>query len=186
MLQNTIKTKVTYHILLADAKTHLNIEDDFTDDDSYITQLIKDSTQEAENYVDSDIAKTTNVFEYYDFYGSQVTLDGVPTISVESITYLDSAGDSQTVTLADCTIKKGVQVTEIVFPDADYIDTDKLTVNYTSGYEDSTTVPASIHRAILMKIGDFYDVQRGSMVSGAFKDSGAFERALNSFKKISY
>jgi uncharacterized phiE125 gp8 family phage protein len=184
MLFNNVKTKVTYHILVADAKVHLNIDSTFTADDTYLTTLIADATQIAENYIDADIAKTTNVFEIYDYAGTYVKLDEAPFISLDSVTYLDSAAAEQTVTKADILIKKGTQKTELTLPNS--LSTKLLTCNYTSGYSAAANVPPNIHRAILQKIADLYDVNRGSMMSKAFIDSKAFERALSFNKRIGY
>jgi uncharacterized phiE125 gp8 family phage protein len=184
MLFNTTKTKVTYYILTDDAKAHLNIETSFVADDVYIAGLIKDATQIAENYIDADIAETTNVHEIYDYAGTFVSLESTPFISLESVTYLDSAAAEQTVTKADILIKKGTQKTELTLPNS--LSTKLLTCNYTSGYSAAANVPPNIHRAILQKIADLYDVNRGSMMSKAFIDSKAFERALSFNKRIGY
>ena len=186
MTELTFKTKVTYHILLSDAKAQLNIEKDFKDDDDVITQMVKDATSDAENYMEHDVAKTTNVYEASDFYSNVITLLDTPFISLESISYLDAAGDSQSITVADCTIKKALQKTLIVLPDEGILDTDLLTVNFTTGHLTASTVKPNVHRAIMMRMSDYYDVNRGSMVSGAFKDSGAFERALQFEVKTTY
>lgn len=182
MTINIVKTKVLYHIDFIEAKKHLNIEDDFHDDDTYINQLIEDATQEAENYIESDIAKTTNVLKVYDFYDDNIVVDEMPLISIDTISYLDSSGTPVSVTVGDCTIKKGAQKFTIVFPD--FIDTDELTINFTSGYVARANCPLPILRAIKMRIADLYDVQRGSLISSAFKESGGFERALNPYKKM--
>ena len=184
MISNTVKTKTTYHVTVADAKIHLNINSGFTADDNYITDLIKRATTEAENYLDRDIAATSAVLEIYDFDGTGVILHDVPFRALTTITYLDSADAEQSVTTADVEIRKWSMKTGLVLPDS--LDTDLLTVTYTSGHAAASTVPHNWRSAILQKISDLYDVNRGSMISKAFVDSKAFERALEYDRKVNY
>lgn len=58
---------------------------------------------------------------------------------------------------------------------ANYIE-DELT-------KDGVT-PATIKQAVLIKICDLYDVERGSYISGTFKENTAFYNLLNFHKKI--
>ena len=181
---NISKVKDTYHVLLADVKAHLNIETGFTTDDDLITQIIKDATGEAEDYIDGDIASTTTTVICYDFNHGWVTLDSTPVQSITSIEYMDGNGDFQTITVADCTIRFGVQKTIIELDQ--YYDTDQLKVVMVTGYANAAAMPTAINRAILMRCADLYDVQRGSTMSGAFKETRAFEMALSAHKKTSY
>ena len=184
MISNTSKTKTTYHITTADAKKQLNIDGGFTADDDYLVDLVKRATAEAENYLDKDIAATATVLEVYDYAGTGVLLHDVPFISLTTITYLDSADVEQSVTVGDVEIRKFNQKTTLVLPDS--LDTDLLTVTYATGHTDSTTVPHNQRSAIMQKMSDLYDVERGSMISKAFNDSGAFERSLEFDRKVSY
>ena len=178
------KVKDTYHTLLADVKAHLNIEASFLDDDDLITSIIKDATGLAEAEIDADIASTTTTIEEYDFCGLYAILSETPVQSITSINYIDDAGDSQAITLADCTIRYGTQETIVELPF--HVTTDKLTTVMVTGYASLSTTPTPITRAILMKCADLYDVQRGSIMAGSFKDSKAFEMALSAYKKINF
>ena len=181
-MNNIVQTKTTYPITLAEAKKHLNIEIGFTDDDDYITQLIKEATSNAENYIDSDIALTSNVYTEYDFGGSLIVVDVSPLITVSAISYLDDDENATAITPGDQIIQKGLQKFNIILDDA--ISTIELTITFTSGY--ASNWPEAIKRAILLQIGDWFDVQRGSLISKAFNDSDAFYRTLNFYKKHSY
>lgn len=46
--------------------------------------------------------------------------------------------------------------------------------------------PATIKQAILIKICDLYDIERGSYISNTFKENQAFYNLLNYHKKISF
>ena len=183
-MTRVLKVKNTYFTLLASVKAHLNIESSYTDDDTLITSIIEDATALAELEIDGDIADTTTTVEKYNFCGQYVYLDVTPAQSITSINYLDDNGDSQSITIADVEISYGTQQTRINLEE--YYDTDKLTVVMKTGYTSLATTPKGIQRAILMKCADLYDVERGSMISGAFKDSKAFERALQPYKRITW
>ena len=183
-MKRVTKVKNTYHTLLADVKAHLNIETSFTDDDTLISDIIEDATALAEQEIDGDIADTTTTVEIYNFCDQYVYLNNTPARSITSINYLDDAGDSQSITVANVEISYGEQETRINLEE--YYDTDKLTIVMVTGYASLATTPKGIQRAILMKCADLYDVQRGSVMAGAFKDSMAFERALQPFKRISW
>ena len=185
-MNNTVQTKTTYHVTLAEAKKHLNIETGFTDDDDYITQLIKESTSNAENYIDGDIALTSNVYTTYDFGGTLIQIDTAPLIAVSAISYLDDDNNAVAIDPDDLDvvrIQKGIQKFNIILEEV--ISTDELTITFTSGY-DSGKCPEAIKRAVLLQIADWFDVQRGSLISKAFNDSEAFYRALNFYKKRSF
>ena len=187
-MNNIVQTKTTYHVTLAEAKKHLNIETGFTDDDDYINQLIKEATSNAENYIDSDIALTSNVYTLYDFGGSVITIDVSPLISVSAVSYLDDDNNAQALDPDDLDvmrIQEGLQKFIIRLEDS-ISTTNKLTVTFTSGYATASDCPEALKRAVLLQIGDWFDVQRGSLISKAFNDSDAFFRTLNFYKKSSY
>lgn len=180
-MRNTVKTNKTYHVLLTEVKAHLNIETDFTEDDSYITQLMQDATELAENYIDGEIANTDLVTEIYQFSGNCIELLATPLQSITSITYLDE-DDVTEVPVTEFKIRKGSNVNNVILDES--ISTERVTISYKAGYVAAVNVPLNINRAILLKSADLYDVNRGSMVSRTFKDSGAFFRMLDYHKKI--
>lgn len=185
-MNNTAQTKTTYHVSLSEAKKHLNIESDFTDDDSYITQLIKEATSNAENYIDGDIALTSNVYTEYDFGGSVITITVAPLIAVSAISYLDDNNDAVAIDPDDkdvARVQKGLQKFKIILESV--ITTEELTVTFTSGYA-ANGAPEALKRAVLLQIGDWFDVERGSLVSKSFNNTDAFYRTLNFYKKSSY
>jgi uncharacterized phiE125 gp8 family phage protein len=175
-------TKTVYHVELEEAKQQLNLDDEFYDDDLLVSQLIEDATQEVENYIESHIAKTSNTLEVYDFLGNTVCIKKSPLISIDTISYLDSNGNSQSITVADCTIRKSNQKIEIELDNS--YDTDKLTVVFQTGFTNQETCPSALKRFILRRVADLYDVERGSKISGAYKDDSGFWNALNAYKRV--
>jgi hypothetical protein len=181
-MEYNVSTKDAYHVELEEAKQQLNLDDEFYDDDLYVTQLIEDATQEIENYIESDIAKTTNTYEFYEFSSNCLIIKRSPLISVDSISYLDSNGDSQTITVADCKIQRSNQKIYIEL-DSSYT-TDKLTVVFKSGFLDKETCPSALKRFVLRRVSDLYDVERGSKISGVIRNDDTFWSALNAYKRV--
>jgi len=182
MTEHTEVSKLTYHLTIEEAHKQLNLDDDFYDDDTLISQLIEDATQEIENYIESDIAETSNVLNIYEFYGSEITIKRSPFLSLTSISYLDSNGDSQSITVADCTIRKSEQKIFIILPSS--VSTETLTVTYKSGYSDRDKVPSSLLRFVLRRVADLYDIERGSHIIGTSKSDENFWNSLAYHKKI--
>lgn len=185
-MRNTVKTKTLYPVTLGEAKTQLHVEEDFQLDDIYITQLIENATQEAEIYVDADIAYTSVTDIFYDFDGSLITIQESPFIAIVSIAYTDKDGTETTLSSDDYRIRKGQMKFSVELEDSLSLEDGFLRIIYTTGYATREAVPSLIKQAILQRVSDYYDVNRGSMVSGSFKDSGAFERALSGFKRRSF
>ena len=90
------KTKLSYPITLKEAKRHLRVELDFTEDDEYISSLIEAATRKAEEYIGKDIAYTRNVFTFYDYSGDGIFIDEGHFIEVEEI-----VTDSSTLVTTD-------------------------------------------------------------------------------------
>lgn len=186
MLRNTSKTKSEFPLTLSEVKTHLRLENSYTDDDTYITQLIEDATQEAENYIDADIALTTVTDLYYDYAGYYVEVQESPLIDITSVSWFDAAGNETTLTSDDYILRRGQAKFSIELDDSIDCEDGYLKLVFRTGYLSKETVPGPIKKAIRAKITDMYDVERGGCVSGAFKDSGAFERSLDYYKRRSF
>ena len=173
---NPEKTKTKYPISVLEAKRHLRIDMDWNDDNDYIVDLIKAATEIAENYTGIDIAKTHNILTLYDFYGDKVTLQQGDYIEADSLT-CDNCGDAS---VGIDYVVKNRNTTEVYF--TTYLDGDPLIFQYYTGYNDN--VPAPIKRAILLKIGELYDVDRQGYVVGSTTKTNAFENILNPYRIV--
>jgi len=171
------KTKTDYPVSLAEAKRHLRVDKDFYDDDDYIQGLIYAGTQKAEEYIGKDIALTTTVLDLYDFIGNDIVLDDANFVELTSIV-TDSS-----VAISSSEVRSYYNFTYIALSTS--ADADPLTVTYKTGYE-LGDCPAVIKQAILIKVGDLYDVDRSSYTLGIFKEGKAFERLLDSYKLINF
>ncbi len=171
------KTKTTYPVSLDEAKKHLRLDDDFTDDDSEITSLIETATRIAEDYIGKDIAETTNELKLFDFLSDFLEVNESNLIELTSVK--DKAGASYTWKR----IYKYDNHFEVDLTDT--INTDELTVTFKTGYA-SGTCPAPIKQAIKMKIWDLYDIDRSSKLSSGVRDAQTFEYLLNPYQVKSF
>ena len=168
------KTKLSYPISLKEAKRHLKVIN-FNDDDDYITQLISAATQQCENYIGKDIAKTRNVVEIDDFCSDNFRVNEGNFLEVETV-----ITDASTLkNVENTTAYYNYFTTELT----ESISSDPLTITFTTGYEDDEC-PEIIKQAILVKIADMYDVERTSYEYSGYKDNRIFERMLEPYKQI--
>jgi uncharacterized phiE125 gp8 family phage protein len=164
------KVKTDYLINLSEAKAHLRV--DTTDEDAYISQLIKAAVQAAEQYINKDIAQTENtlVIEYFNGYGIEVDeghLQAITSLKDESNT--DVAYENLMV--YDSLFKLTV---------SDFIPVQTITLKFNTGFTDST-LPPLIRQAIYVKIADLYDSQRSGIQFNTMQYAKVFETLLNPF-----
>jgi len=167
------KTKTYYPLSLSEAKRHLRIEEDYNEDDDYISNLIIAATAKAEQYIGKDIATTSNVVTIYDFNSSYIEITGGffiagdPSLSSGTIDYKVEKYNSLNIYLTEG------------------ISADPLTITYSTGFAQGEC-PILISQAILIKIADLYDTDRQSYQFGGLKTNKAFESLLDSFRLIQF
>lgn len=149
-------------ITLAEAKTHMRVETDYTDENSLIEDaLIPAARQYCETVTGRQFITATWVMKM-DEFPRVIWLPRPPALTVTSITYVDTAGDSQTVTAANYTLDTyatKARITEAygeVWPSTQSI-ANAVTVTYTAGYGAASTVPESLKAAIKMVVADMYE-----------------------------
>jgi hypothetical protein len=165
------KTKLVYPVTLCEAKRHLRIHNDFKDDDDYISDLIKAATTLAENYINKDIAKTSNVLRINEFYSDSIKIYEGNFLSLTSVLNASSVAVGTVVQTSKHFDYFSIEWTA-------YIDSDPLTINFNTGYEEDEC-PELIKSAILIKIGDLYDNSRSSWIYSGMMDSKTFETIMN-------
>lgn len=134
-------------ITLAEAKAHCRVDGD--SEDALLATLIRAARLEAERQTGRAIPAQTWKATYNCFPDWYFTLPKAPLISVTSITYLDTAGDSQTVSASDYRVSAASEPGLIepsydasIWPTArDIIDS--VAVTFKAGYA-STTIAATI------------------------------------------
>ena len=99
-------------------KVYLKIDTDA--DDDLLHQLAETVTEYAEQYTGRELRANTWTLQL-DTFPTRICLRRDPIASITSITYLDDADASQTVTNTVYTLKKGVQRSEIILlPDQEW------------------------------------------------------------------
>ena len=152
-------TDATRVISIADMKTHLRVDD--TDSDEYIGDLIDAVTAQCE-LLSGEKFLTATCTDYLDSWPRTIEPRWAPLSSVDSITYVDCDGDTQT--LADTeyrvdTHSKVGRVTEAY--DCDWPDiravTNAIAVTYVAGYGTSgSDVPGNYQTAIRLWVADLF------------------------------
>ena len=173
-----VKTKAvdTYPVSLDEAKRHLRIDDGWDKDDDYIRNLIYAATQKCEEYIGKDIAYTTNVLQYWNFVGQDFWIEE------GNFNSLTSVKDWQNST-AISTDHTEIYYNRVYVRLSGSADQNPLHINYVTGYS-AGECPPIIKQAILVKIGDLYDVERQSYSPD--KENYAYQRLLDSYKIILY
>lgn len=178
-----VKEKLSSVVTLEQAKNQLNVEEDFTEDDTHILFLIDTATGLAEDYTGTDISFTKNTLELFNFQGTVIRLEEHPFHSMDSITIYDKDDNETVLTEDEYFIQKRYSYFVIVFLDSDgnrkSIEAKRMVLVFFTGYEPDEA-PFQISSAILVKVNDLYDVERTTYTIGAnFRDNGTFERLLN-------
>lgn len=165
---------------LAEAKAHLRVDD--SDSDSLIASQIGQARSEAEAFLAATIIETVYLYTL-DGFPREIILPTGPvfTDGVVAITYVDSAGDTQTLAVADYQVSYG-EVCRIrpayskTWP-ATRPQMDAVTVEYKAGWADSADVPAAIKSAVAMILGHLYEHrQLSEMPTGAWQRLMPFTR----------
>jgi hypothetical protein len=165
------KSKSVYPVSLLEAKRHIRLDADFIDDDDYIESLIEVATAMAENYINKDIAKTTNTLEIYDFDTDSVTIYEGNFISVIDVV---DANDASIGTV-DATYS---YFNSFKIDWTNNLSSDPLKITFYTGYNENEA-PKIIKQAILIKIADLYDSARSDYNWNGMQDNKVFESILN-------
>jgi hypothetical protein len=172
------KNKTVYPVTIDDVKKHSRIDADNFDDDAYIENIIKASTEYCENFIDKDIALTSNTLLEYDFIGSELRIDEGNLISISNI-ITDS---SSLITSYTYEIYNSNSHFKIDF-DNYTIDSDPLTIQFTTGFEEGFC-PWPIRHAVKIGVDDLYWTERGSYVLPTIKRTDVIQRLLMPYKAI--
>ena len=165
---NVKTAPATEPITLDEAKEHLKVY--CTADDDYITALIKAARIYAETFQNRSYITQTLELRMDCFPQFIIELMRPPSISVTSIKYIDSNGDTQTLDASKYTTDFNSYVARIT---PSYNETwpttravmDAVTVEYIAGYGSASDVPETIKQAILLLITNWY-VNREPVIEG--------------------
>ena len=174
-----VKVKTDYFITLAEAKVQLRVEPSFTAEDSHITQLIKAATGFAENYIDKDIASTTNTATLQGWSGNIITINEGNYRSVTSVT----GETSGLISSGNYEVKYEDSCFTITLDNS--ISDEDMTIVFETGYILST-YPFQIRQWVLSKIVDLYDTNRGSYHLNVLKTDDKLNGLLDYFVAMKF
>lgn len=147
----TVVTPATGSVVCAaDLREFLRLYDN--ESDAMLSDFEKDAVDYIERYT-SRYLLTTTVDLKLDYFPCVIELRRPPVQSVTSITYLDTNGDSQTLTSSKYTVDTDREPGLIkpaygeTWP-ATYTELQAVTVRFVCGYADADSVPQGIKTAI--------------------------------------
>ena len=171
-------------ISLAKMRKQLQLEDDFTEDDTLISDFIEAAINQAENYINSEITQKTFTVTGKSFE-DVLAFKKQKIQAVTSITYKDEAGDSQTVTDTNYSLQTVDKFeNSIVFnenfelPKVKEYDPAAVTLNVTVGYA-ANKVPKAIKQAIILLVAFMYEHR----VDSVKEKSTAAETLLQAYRR---
>ncbi len=157
-------------VTLAEAKTHLRVDHDA--DDTLIMGLIATARRSCEFGARRSFVTQTREMALCAWPpASGFKLPMPPLQSVESITYLDEAGATHTVTASDYRVYTNVEPgivalkSNTAWPSATLAVGPSITVRYVAGYGLASAVPDDYKSAMLLMIGHLYE-NREAVITG--------------------
>jgi uncharacterized phiE125 gp8 family phage protein len=167
-------------VTLAQAKEHLNLSPSDTTHDSKLTSMIAAATVRVEHDTERCLLLQTFEKRRFEFprYKEPVTIDRKPLKEVQTVTYLDENGDSQTLDPAEYDVDEAQRA---LFPVNGWPATNKsnraVVVTFVAGYGAASNVPDELKSAILLQLDmRFY----GEDVNQQYED------LIRPYKRTSY
>ncbi len=162
-------------VTLAEAKAHCRATD-LTDDDTYISALIKTARETAEKSTQRRLMTTILAARYENWPGAynatEFWLPGPPLASVQSVAYIDADGNMQTWGSSNYIVDiysapgRLKAANGVSYPGLGPGQFNPITIAYTAGYASAGAVPQSIKEGIMLLVGLWY---------GAREDAGTVQ-----------
>ncbi len=159
-------------VSIAEAKAHLRVDADFTDDDLYIQSLISAARYHVETVSDRTLVRSQWQLKFDHFPSWDLELPRPPIATGQiSVTYVPSGASAP---VAFTNFREDRDSTPAVirpqwngtWPTCRGAEND-VTVTYWAGYGDSTTsVPAPARHAILMLVAHWYGTREAVIQGG--------------------
>lgn len=165
-----LKTAPTVEpVTLDEAKSHLRIIEDH--EDALISMQISAARQRVEGFIKSSLTPT--VYEYkLAGFPDEIVLPIGPVLSpTVSISYVNDAGAATTLASSDYQLSTG----EVgrVRPAYGYTwpatrpQLDAVTVEFTAGWTSAAAVPPVIKAALLLTLGDLFELRQNTVVAAS-------------------
>ena len=171
-----VKTKSRFPISVNELKPHLDIYTNETDNDDYLDFLIKSSTRAVENFIDKDVAYTSNVLTEYDFYDDFIRVNEGNLVSVSDISINGTSKNTYELQKFD---DRFTIEWDSAFGGDDYT----LSLSFITGY-DPDDVPEDIKLAVMVMCKQLFDIDRGGYTYNSLVKSNLFERLLYPYRCI--
>lgn len=168
------KIKTYNNLTLEEVKQQLRIDNNL--DDTLLNSLIKIAVQIAEDYTNTDIALTTATLT--ENYEDSMNIDSY---IIYEPNFIELSGVTGSTTINVNTIYHHEDYVKLEF-DKSY-DVESISIQYKSGYNENE-MPLPIKQAIILKIGELYDVDRNGYVISNIKKTNAFELLLNRYIRM--
>ena len=170
---------------LNEAKDHLNIELDDTDNDDYIKTLISTATDSVEQYLHRRLITQTWYLYLDGWWYEHLIIPFGKLQSVTSIKYKDTDGDSTTWSTDDYIVNSDSDPGEIVlgyeksFPTTTLYPSNPITVEFICGYgDDGNDIKENILHAIKLRISDLYEYRETEMFTPNYAKLKTWEALL--------
>lgn len=167
----SLKTAPTTEpISLEEAKLHLRVATDQTDEDELIASLVVAAREHIETYTNRALITQTWYWkaDAFPYWNAPIVLPRPPLSSITSVSYVDANGSTQTWAAGS----SGYQLVKPTGPKAQYAtiwpsyqqiypvtryQPEAVTIEYVCGYGNETNVPESIKHAMKLLIGHLYE-----------------------------
>lgn len=163
-----------YPISVKEAKEHLRVDLDFTEDDDYINALIQTATQTAEQFLHRRLI-TQTWYKYLECWPTEdrIIMPLGKLQSVTSLKYKDSDGDESTWTASNYIVDTNSDPGEIVlayngvWPTVTLYPSNPITIEFVCGYgTDGSDIEDNILHAIKVAISNMYENRESVVITG--------------------
>ena len=177
---------------LSEAKDHLRVAG--SEQDQLIHLLIESATEQAERDTERCFVQATWEQTQYGFPADAgpILLNMSKAVSVQSITYLDADGVSQTLSTDNYSLDLGRNTITCLDDDDGWPDTlstaserDTVTISFTCGSADPASLPSLFKHMILLEVGrSYYDPAQENGVNT--NDGRSYENLVRKLIRSSY
>jgi len=157
-------------ITLAEAKLHLRIDSDITDQDALISALVQGAREWVENYCRRTLVERTLELRLDNWY-REIRLPRGKVSAVASVKYVDSGGTLTTLAADQYQVDtysvpaRIVPAYGVIWPTVKTGEINAVLVTYTAGYtpgaasptDYAENIPEAIKAAIKLLVGNFYE-----------------------------
>lgn len=170
-------------VTTAEAKTHMRIDHD--GDDAYIAGLIAGARDFLQSVCGKTFFTTTYTLKLDRFpTDDYIDMPMPPLATVTSISYEDTAGDTQTFSSASYTVDTypepgRIYVDRSVGWPSVYDQRNAVTIVYTAGY---ATVPDNIKQAVLLLTAEWYENRENGVVGTIYTPTPSLRWLIDNIK----